>query len=39
MLFVEMSLKAVIPTRATEYSVELDFYSPSLQPSTDTNAN
>ena len=29
MLFVKMSSKAVIPTRATEHSVELDFYSPS----------
>ena len=28
MLFVKMSSKAVIPTRATEHSV-LDFYSPS----------
>ena len=46
MLFVKMSSKAVIPTRVTEYSVGLDFYSPSdyiipppLQPSTDTNTN
>ena len=45
MLFVKMSSKAVIPTRATEHSVGLDFYSPSdyiiapLQPSTDTNTN
>ena len=29
MLFVKMSYKAVIPTRATEHSVGLDFYSPS----------
>ena len=29
MLFVKMSSKAVIPTRATEHSVGLDFYSPS----------
>ena len=29
MLFVKMSSKAVIPTRATEQSVGLDFYSPS----------
>ena len=29
MLFVRMSSKAVIPTRATEHSVGLDFYSPS----------
>ena len=29
MLFVEMSSRAVIPTRATEHSVGLDFYSPS----------
>ena len=29
MLFVKMSFKAVIPTRATEHSVGLDFYSPS----------
>ena len=29
MLFVEMSSKAVIPTRATDHSVGLDFYSPS----------
>ena len=28
-LFVKMSPKAVIPTRATEHSVGLDFYSPS----------
>ena len=26
MLFVKMSSKAVIPTRATEHSVGLDFY-------------
>ena len=45
MLFVKMSSEAVIPTRATEHSVGLDFYSPSdytmppLQPSTDTNTN
>ena len=29
MLFAKMSSKAVIPTRATEHSVGLDFYSPS----------
>ena len=29
MLFVKMSSRAVIPTRATEHSVGLDFYSPS----------
>ena len=29
MLFVKMSSEAVIPTRATEHSVGLDFYSPS----------
>ena len=29
LLFVKMSSRAVIPTRATEYSVGLDFYSPS----------
>ena len=29
LLFVKMSSKAVIPTRATEHSVGLDFYSPS----------
>ena len=29
MLHVKMSSKAVIPTRATEHSVALDFYSPS----------
>ena len=29
MLFVKMSSKAVVPTRATEHSVGLDFYSPS----------
>ena len=29
MLFVKMSSKAVIPTRATEHSVGLDVYSPS----------
>ena len=29
MLFVKMSSQAVIPTRATEHSVGLDFYSPS----------
>ena len=29
MLFVKISSKAVIPTRATEHSVGLDFYSPS----------
>ena len=29
MLFVKMSSKAVIPKRATEHSVGLDFYSPS----------
>ena len=29
MLFVKMSSKAVIPTRATEHSVGLDFYIPS----------
>ena len=29
MLFVKMSSKLVIPTRATEHSVGLDFYSPS----------
>ena len=29
MLFVKMSSKPVIPTRATEHSVGLDFYSPS----------
>ena len=29
MLFVKMSSKAVIPTRATEHSAGLDFYSPS----------
>ena len=29
MLFVKMSSKAVIPTRATEHSVVLDFYNPS----------
>ena len=29
MLFVKMSSPAVIPTRATEHSVGLDFYSPS----------
>ena len=29
MLFVKMSSKAVMPTRATEHSVGLDFYSPS----------
>ena len=29
MLFVKMSSKAVIPIRATEHSVGLDFYSPS----------
>ena len=29
MLFVKMSSKAMIPTRATEHSVGLDFYSPS----------
>ena len=29
MLFVKMSPEAVISTRATEYSVGLDFYSPS----------
>ena len=29
MLFVKMPSKAVIPTRATEHSVGLDFYSPS----------
>ena len=28
MLFVKMSSKAVIPPRATEHSVGLDFYSP-----------
>ena len=28
MLFVKMSSEAVIPTRATEHSVGLDFYSP-----------
>ena len=28
-LFVRMPSKAVIPTRATEHSVGLDFYSPS----------
>ena len=28
-LYVEMSSKAVTPTRATEHSVELDLYSPS----------
>ena len=27
MLFVKMSSRAVIPTRATEHSVGLDFYS------------
>ena len=45
MLFVKMSSKAVIPSRAIEHSVGLDFYSPirlynaPLQPSTDTNTN
>ena len=29
MQIVKMSSKAVIPTRTTKYSVELDFYSPS----------
>ena len=29
MLFVKMSSKSVIPTKATEHSVGLDFYSPS----------
>ena len=29
LLFVKMSSEAVIPTRATEHSVGLDFYSPS----------
>ena len=29
MLFIKMSSKAVIPTRATEHSVGLYFYSPS----------
>ena len=29
MLFVNISSKAVIPTRATEHSVGLEFYSPS----------
>ena len=29
LLFVKMSSKAVIPTRTTEHSVGLDFYSPS----------
>ena len=29
MLFVKISSKSVIPTRATEHSVGLDFYSPS----------
>ena len=29
MLFVKMSSLTVIPTRATEHSVGLDFYSPS----------
>ena len=29
LLFVKISSKAVIPTRATEHSVGLDFYSPS----------
>ena len=29
MFFVKMSSKVVIPTRATEHSVGLDFYSPS----------
>ena len=29
MLFVKMSSKVVIPTRATGHSVGLDFYSPS----------
>ena len=29
MQIVKMSSKAVIPTRATKYSVGLDFYSPS----------
>ena len=29
MLFVKMSSEAVIPIRATEHSVGLDFYSPS----------
>ena len=29
LLFVKMSSKAVIPTRATEHSVGLDLYSPS----------
>ena len=28
-LFVKISSRAVIPTRATEHSVGLDFYSPS----------
>ena len=27
MLFVKMSSKAAIPTKATEHSVRLDFYS------------
>ena len=46
LLFVKMSSKAVIPTKATEHSVGLDFYSPSdyilpppLQPSAGTNTN
>ena len=29
MLFVKISSKALIPTRAIEHSVGLDFYSPS----------
>ena len=29
LFFVKMSSRAVIPTRATEHSVGLDFYSPS----------
>ena len=43
--FVKMSTNAVTPTRATEGSVGLDFYSPAkyynttLQPTIDTNPN
>ena len=44
-LHVEMSSKAVTPTRVTEHSVGLDLCSPSdyimspLQSSTNTNTN
>ena len=44
LLFVKMSSEAVTPTRATEKSVELDFYSPAdynttSQPTITTNPN